>query len=136
MTVYLLDANILSDMLRNPQGNAAQKYRRLSLDANVRLATSIVAASEMRYGVVKKGSPALAKRVGQLLDAIEVLPLQAGVDAKYGEVRGDLERRGQLIGPNDMFLAAHALALDAVLVTDNVREFERVNGLRLENWIR
>jgi tRNA(fMet)-specific endonuclease VapC len=136
VTVYLLDANILSDMLRNPQGNAAQKYRRLSLDANVRLATSIVAASEMRYGVVKKGSPALAKRVGQLLDAIEVLPLQAGVDAKYGEVRGDLERRGQLIGPNDMFLAAHALALDAVLVTDNVREFERVNGLRLENWIR
>jgi tRNA(fMet)-specific endonuclease VapC len=134
--VYLLDSNILSDILRNPQGKAAQAYRRLSVDANVRLTTSVVVASELRYGVVKKGPPVLAQRVGQMLDSIEVLPLQTGVDTHYGELRGKLERRGQLIGANDMFVAAHALALDAVLVTDNTREFKRVNGLRLENWIR
>ncbi len=136
MTVYLLDANFLLDMLRNPQGNTAQKYRRLSSDANVRLTTSIVAASEMRYGGIKKGSAILAERAGQMLEPVEILPLQAGADTHYGELRADLERRGELIGANDMLLAAHALALNAVLVTDNTREFERVNGLRLENWIR
>jgi len=136
VTVYLLDSNILSDMMRNPQGQAAQEYRRRNLDANARLVTSIIVAAEMRYGVDKKSSTALGVRVDQMLASIEVLPLEAGADTRYGEVRGDLERRGQLIGPNDMLLAAHALALDAVMVTDNVEEFRRVKGLRVENWLR
>jgi tRNA(fMet)-specific endonuclease VapC len=134
--VYLLDTNILSDVMRNPQGQAAQEYRRRSLDTNVRLATSIIVAAEMRYGVNKKGSAVLALRVDQMLASIEVLPLEPGADTRYGELRVDLERRGQPIGQNGMLLAAHALALDAVMVTDNVREFSRVTGLRVENWLR
>jgi tRNA(fMet)-specific endonuclease VapC len=70
------------------------------------------------------------------LKAVRVVPLSTGADAAYAVLRTDLERKGQLIGPNDMLIAAHALALDAILVTDNVREFKRVKGLKIENWLR
>jgi tRNA(fMet)-specific endonuclease VapC len=86
--------------------------------------------------VVKKGSRTLSERVDQTLTSVEIVPLLVGVDATYAVLRTDLERRGKLIGPNDMLIAAHALALDAILVTDNVREFKRVKGLKIENWLR
>lgn len=136
MTMYLLDANILSDMLRNPKGAAANTFRRKAADTDTQLMTSIVAACEMQYGVAKKGSDVLASRVKLLLASIEIAPLQPGVETEYAAVRVDLERKGQPIGPNDMLIAAHALALRAVLVTDNVREFKRVSGLRIQNWLR
>ncbi len=71
-----------------------------------------------------------------MLGAIEVLTLEPPVDAVYGAVRADLERAGQPIGGNDLLIAAHALALDLTLVTDNEREFSRIGQLRLENWLR
>jgi len=97
--------------------------------------TSIVVACELRYGAAKKGSPRLSERVEILLDSLEVLPLEKESDRHYAEVRLRLERSGKSIGPNDMLIAAHALALDLILVTDNAEEFARVPDLSVENWL-
>lgn len=130
--LYLLDTNIISDAIRNPRGPCAARISELDPEA---VCTSIIVAAELSYGVEKKGSPALAQRVRQALNAMRVLPMEADADLQYGQLRADLERRGQVIGANDMLIAAHALALDAVLVTDNMGEFSRVKDLRCENWI-
>jgi tRNA(fMet)-specific endonuclease VapC len=135
-TRYLLDTNILSDLLKNPQGNVAQKISALPSEERDLLATSIIVSAELRYGVAKSSSAILASRVDQLLDAIEILPLEPKADEQYGRIRSQLEKAGTVIVGNDLLIAAQALAIDAVLVTDNVREFKRVKGLRVENWLR
>jgi tRNA(fMet)-specific endonuclease VapC len=94
-----------------------------------------VVACKLRYGAVKKGSPVLSDKIGQLLSTIEVLPLEEGADEKYAEVRTALERAGTLIGANDLLIATHALSLGLALVTDNAGEFSRVPGLGVENWL-
>ncbi|WP_175992812.1 type II toxin-antitoxin system VapC family toxin [Burkholderia vietnamiensis] len=133
MSLYLLDTNILSNVIRDPRGACAS---RIGETRPEQVCTSIVVAAELRYGVCKRGSSALAQRVEQLLASLTVLPLQSDADQCYGRLRADLERQGQLIGANDMLIAAHALAVDAVLVTDNTAEFTRVAGLAVENWLR
>ncbi|ENG0237425.1 type II toxin-antitoxin system VapC family toxin [Burkholderia multivorans] len=133
MSLYLLDTNILSNVIRDPRGACAS---RIGETPPEQVCTSIVVAAELRYGVCKRGSSALAQRVEQLLASLTVLPLQSDADQCYGRLRADLERQGQLIGANDMLIAAHALAVDAVLVTDNTAEFTRVEGLAVENWLR
>jgi tRNA(fMet)-specific endonuclease VapC len=135
-TRHLLDTNILSDLLKNPQGKVAQKISSHPSEERDLLATSIIVAAELRYGVAKSGSSILARRVDQLLEAIEILPLEPKADEHYGRVRSQLEKAGTVIGANDLLIAAQALAIDAVLVTDNIREFKRVKGLWVENWLR
>lgn len=71
-----------------------------------------------------------------MLDTVEILPLRADADEHYGRIRATLEARGCVIGQNDFWIAAHALALDATLVTANLSEFARVEGLTVENWLR
>lgn len=129
---YLLDTNILSHLTHEPSGPVAA---RLAAVGERAVATSIVVACELRFGVEKKGSTRLAARVAQLLAAIEILPLGKDVDRHYASIRMDLERRGQLIGAHDLLLAAHARSLGLCLVTNNLREFERVVGLPVENWL-
>lgn len=136
MSTYLLDSNALSELIRNPRGAVSQQFERVGLDPSNELLTSIVTACEIRYGVLKKGSKGLAERADRALAAVRVVSLSAGADEAYAILRTDLERRGQLIGPNDMLIAAHALALGAILVTDNTREFKRIKCLRVENWLR
>ena len=133
---YLLDTNILSDLMRNPSGEVAHKISLLSPEERDLLATNVIVACELRFGALKKRSAALEERIGQLLDNLPVLALEPEVDEHYGRLRAGLEEKGMPIGANDMLIAAHALSLDAVLVTDNVREFRRVKGLRVENWMR
>jgi tRNA(fMet)-specific endonuclease VapC len=133
---YLLDTNILSDLIRNPQGSVANKIAALSADERDALATSVIVAAEMRYGAAKKRSPNLSSRVDQVLEAVDILPFEPEADRHYGFIRVALEEMGTVIGANDLLIAAHAIALDAVLISDNVREFERVPGLRIENWLR
>lgn len=130
---YLLDTNIISDIVRHPAGRVANRVREIGPD---QVCTSIVVAAELRFGEIKRGSRRLLVRVDEALAAVDVLPLEAPVDLLYGALRVDLERRGVPIGANDMLIAAHALALDCTLVTDNEREFSRVAGLRVENWLR
>ncbi len=129
---YLLDTNILSDLLRNPGGRVAQ---RVALLGEATICTSIIVACELRYGAAKKDSVRLLERVESLLESLEVLPLDKESDRRYAEARFHLEQRGRLIGPNDLLIAAHALALDLTLVTANVEEFERIPGLHTENWL-
>jgi len=133
---YLLDTNILSDLIKNPKGLVARKIEMLPPKERDALSTSIIVASELRYGATKKGSHNLSARIDQLLGAIDVLPLEVEADRHYGEIRTALERVGAVIGANDLLIAAHALAVDAVLVTDNLREFSRIEGLRIEDWLR
>jgi tRNA(fMet)-specific endonuclease VapC len=136
MPAYMLDSNALSELIRNPGGSVSRQFESQAVDPANRLLTSIITACEIRYGVVRKGSRILSGRVEQSLATVEIVPLPSGADETYAVLRADLERKGQLIGPNDMLIAAHALALDAILVTDNVREFKRVKGLKIENWLR
>jgi len=129
---YMLDTNILSDMIRNPSGRAAARLRQVGDEG---ICTSIVVASELRYGAAKKGSEKLTVRVEAALREVEVLALDVPADAHCGAVRSRLEAEGRTIGQNDLLIAAHALSLGLTLVTDNVQEFNRVNGLQLENWL-
>ena len=131
--LYLLDTNILSDLIRNPQGAVS---RRIAVVGEENICTSIVVAAELRYGAAKKSSQRLTENIESILGAIEVLPLEQPSDAAYGQIRAALEAQGQLIGANDLFIAAQAKSLDAILVTDNQAEFARIEGLPIENWLR
>ena len=93
-------------------------------------------AAELRYGATKKDSLRLTAQLEAVLGALEVLALEPPVDAVYGVIRAGLERVGRPIGASDLLIAAHALALGLTVVTDNEREFSRIDGLRIENWLR
>ena len=129
---YLLDTNILCDLIRNPFGPVAQRIEAVGAKA---VCTSIIVAAELRYGCAKKGSPRLQARVEDILATIPVLPLEVPADADYGRQRAQLEASGQPIGGNDLLIAAHALALGLTLVTHNTREFSRIVGLQVEDWL-
>ena len=132
MTGYLLDTNIISDLIRNPFGSAARRVE----ETNTReICTSIVVAAELRYGCAKKGSAKLLAKVESVLETIPVMPLDIPADTYYGGIRAELEAAGQTIGLNDLLIAAHAFALNLTLVTDNTREFQRIRGLNVENWL-
>ena len=130
---YLLDTNIISDLVRNPHGNVAQHIRKVG-EAHV--CTSIIVAAELRYGATKKGSPRLSAQLEAVLGALEVLPFDVPADAAYGLLRTRLEKAGRPIGANDLLIAAQALTLGCTIVTDNEKEFAHLEDLRRENWLR
>lgn len=131
---YLLDTNILSDLINHPAGAAAKKI--VTLESEESCCTSVIVACELRYGALKKNASSLTDRVNQLLDSIAVLSLDADVESEYAALRVSLEQAGTPIGSNDLLIASHALAADLTLVTANEREFSRVPGLNMENWLR
>lgn len=130
---YLLDTNIFSALVRDPRGVVTECIRDVG-EANV--CTSIIVAAELRYGAAKRGSANLSAQLELVLGAFDVLAFETPANTIYGGIRAQLERAGQPIGGNDLLIAAHALANACTLVTDNVREFERVKGLQVENWLR
>ena len=130
---YLLDTNTLSDLVRNPQGVVAAQITKAGEDT---VCTSIVVAAELRYGATKSNSAKLAERIDLIFSALEILPLEIPADHQYASVRHHLMRQGAPIGPNNLLIAAHALARDLTVVTANVREFSRVPGLKVENWLQ
>jgi tRNA(fMet)-specific endonuclease VapC len=130
---HLLDTNVVSDLVRNPQGRVAEHIRRVG---EAQVCTSIIVAAELRYGAAKKGSPRLARQLEAVLGALDVLPFAAPADTAYGEIRTRLEQVGRPIGGNDLLIAAQAMALGHTIVTDNDAEFVRIEGLRRENWLR
>lgn len=129
---YLLDTNIVSDLIRNPRGEVAEHIARVG---EQHICTSIVVASELRFGARKSGSPRLQQKLMQILNEIEILSLEPPADHHYASIRAHLEARGTPIGPNDMLIAAHARANGMVMVTRNVAEFSRVPELTIENWL-
>jgi tRNA(fMet)-specific endonuclease VapC len=132
LTRYLLDTNILSDLIRNPQGKAAKRIAKVGED---NVCTSIIVAAELRYGCARSGSRRLIEAVEELLSEIDILPFDVPADAAYGMIRTALEASGKPIGGNDLLIAAHAQAIAAIIVTANEGEFKRVRGLKVENWL-
>ena len=130
---YLLDTNIVSDLVRRPQGVVADRIREVG-EANV--CTGIVVAADLRYGAARKGSPRLTAQLEAILAALTVLPLEVPADEVYRRLRTQLERVGQPIGGNDLLIAAQAVALGHVLVTDHEGEFGRIDALTCQNWLR
>jgi tRNA(fMet)-specific endonuclease VapC len=130
---FLLDTNIVSDLVYDPQGRVAARVAKVGVNS---VCTSIIVAAEMRYGAAKKGSARLSRQIETVLGKLEVLPLGTPADTIYGRLRARLEREGKLIGPNDLLIASQTLALECTLVTDNRKEFSRIAELRLENWLR
>ena len=130
---YLLDTNILSDLIRNPQGVVGARITKAGENT---ICTSIIVAAELRYGAAKSNSAKLAERIELILSALTILPLEAPADHQYATLRHHLTRQGTPIGPNDLLIATSAIASDLTVVTANVGEFSRVSGLKVENWLQ
>lgn len=129
--MILLDTNICIYIINaKPPGVLAHFERYRLGDVGV----SSVVASELAYGVAKSRSVRNRQALEMFLAPLEVLPFDEGAVWVYGDLRAELERDGRSIGALDTMIAAHALSLDATLVTNNVREFSRVPRLNLENW--
>ncbi len=128
----MLDTNIVSELARNPHGAVVRRIAEVGPDA---ICVSIITAAELRYGCAKKGSPKLLAQIEAILESVQVIAFDVPADTEYGGIRAELEAAGKPIGPNDLFIAAHAYALGAVLVTANTDEFTRIRALQVENWL-
>lgn len=129
---YMLDTNIVSDLIRNTRGKTVQHIANIGEHG---LSVSAIVAAELRYGATKAGSSRLSGLVEGVLARLVVVPFDVPADGHYGRIRAELEASGRPIGQNDLFIAAHAIALGLPLVTNNVGEFSRVGSLKLENWL-
>jgi tRNA(fMet)-specific endonuclease VapC len=129
---YLLDTNIISHLIRFPTGPILD---RLESILRATACTSVVVSAEIHFGLKKKASDRLIQQAEKILSVIDILPLESPVDEHYGDIRSYLNQLGQPIGWNDLFIAAHARTLDLILVSDNIREFSRIPGLKVENWL-
>jgi len=128
----LLDTNILSDLVRQPQAAVARRIEEVGEEA---ICTSIIVAVELQFGAEISDSDKLVVRVNSILSAIDILPLESPADREYGKLHHYLSRKGTLIGPNDMLIAAQALSSELTVVTANTGEFSHVPGLNVENWL-
>lgn len=128
----MLDTNVVSALMRDPRGPIRRRAEDFGLGD---LCVSLIVAGELEFGIAKSGSRRVRAQFDAVLAAMEVVPVEPPTERFYGEVRAHLLSMGRIIGPNDVWIAAHALALDLTLVTGNIREFSRVPGLRVENWL-
>jgi tRNA(fMet)-specific endonuclease VapC len=130
---YLLDSDVCIFAMKR---RSPALLRRLDQKAAA-AAISVVAYGELVFGeVMSTRRDEAAAHLAALLETLQVLPLPLDAARRYANVRAELQRVGQPIGSNDLWIAAHALAADVTLVTNNEREFRRVPGLRIENWAR
>lgn len=129
---YLLDTDTFSEMVKGLNPKIVKRLDSLQIgDA----ALSVVTRGEIMFGrKIKSLKPLARQRMDRLLDAIDTLPLTTEVASHYGDLRAHLRNMGTPIGPNDLWIAAHAGALNLILVTNNTREFSRVPKITLENW--
>jgi len=131
--VYLLDTNVIADLAHNPQGIAASRLAKLSDDT---FGINAVIASEIEYGLEKRGSMKLRRQVEAILSTMPLLEFPANIARHYGRIRVELERKGSPIGPYDLLIAAHGVASGITVITRNDREFRRVRSLKVENWVK
>jgi tRNA(fMet)-specific endonuclease VapC len=129
---YLLDTNIFIYIRRGRPTQVMARFARLQLGE---AALSVITYGELLYGVEKKQTdPQALERLEELVGMMQVIPLPPEAGRAYGELRAGLETRGEIISNNDLWIAAHALAANLTLVTNNEREFRRIAGLKIENW--
>lgn len=130
--MILLDTNICIYIINAKPPAVLARFHQYRLGD---IGLSSVVATELAYGVAKSGSARNRQALEMFLAPLEVVPFDEAAVWAYGELRADLERRGQPIGSLDTMIAAHALSLGATLVTNNTREFAKVKGLSLQNWV-
>jgi tRNA(fMet)-specific endonuclease VapC len=129
---YLLDTNIFSHIVNNN----AEVFKRFAKADPDDIGLSIICHGEILFGIQKQTPSAIKlQRINYLLEQIPIVLLNDTVATHYAKIRAELELAGQPIGPNDTWIAAHAMSLGATLVTNNVREFKRIKGLKVENWL-
>ena len=132
MMKYMLDANIVAYAKNNRPEVVMDRLRNYNPDE---LCISAITLAELEFGVFNSSNPDRNQLALTLfLAGIEIVPFDDDAAVEYGKIRSDLKRRGTPIGANDLLIAAHAKSRDLVLVTNNTREFERVEGLQLEDW--
>lgn len=131
---YLIDTNICIYIINQRPPEVIQRFR----DTDVgQIGISTITVSELNYGVAKSQlRKQNAKRLEEFLIPFEILPYDENASKYYGVIRSQLESQGKVIGPLDMLIAAHALSEDLVLVTNNEKEFQRIQSLKVENWAR
>ncbi len=131
--LYMLDTNMCSYIIRdNPKG-VFKKLKEIEQKHTVALSSIVV--SELLYGAKKRGSAKLIKVVSLFIDQFVIYDYDKASAHEYAKIRTTLEKKGQIIGVHDMLISAHALSLGATVVTNNTKEFERVDGLSIENWV-
>ena len=129
---YLLDTDICI-YVRQQRPAVVQHYQRLR-DGEAVL--SVITYGELMYGAAKSGQRTSAlSKLRELMLFLPVLPLPESAGELYGTLRAELEAKGEIIGNNDIWIAAHAIAADLTLVTNNQKEFRRIRGLKLLNWV-
>lgn len=129
--MYFLDTNTCIDFLRNLSDSVRKKFLSTSMEE---IKIPVIVKAELLLGSYKSKNPSTLTKTVQLLDLFEIVPFTDEMSYTYAKIRNDLEKMGNKIGPNDLFIAATALSQNAVLVTHNTREFKRVNGLKVEDW--
>lgn len=129
---YLLDTNICIYIINNKPPHVFERFKEFQLG---QLGISSITASELAFGVEKSGSERNKQALNKFLAPLEILPYDEQAIWHYAELRNKLQSKGKVIGSLDMLIAAHALALKTILVTNNVKEFKRVKGLIVENWV-
>jgi tRNA(fMet)-specific endonuclease VapC len=132
MLKYLLDTNIVIYVLKRRPKEVLAIF-----NANAsRMAISSITLSELIYGAEKSlNTDKNLEAVEEFVSHLEVLPYDAKASQHYGQIKAALEKKGQIIGENDIHIAAHAISHGLILVSNNVREFKRVPNLALENWV-
>ena len=133
--VYLLDTNIISHMMRETTGLAAQRFMAIA-KANIpaKMTTSVIVQCELQFGLLRRPNQRLSAAYEKIMPMLDVMPLTDQITQHYAQLRTHLEANGTPIGPNDALIAAHALAVNATLVSADA-EFLRVPGLQVENWL-
>ena len=128
---YLLDTNIVSFHIRK---SSAALQRHLKTVSAAQVGLSVVTEMELRYGLARNPALRIAPLVESFLSGITIVPIDSAVAKEYAKARHRLDTKGSPIGPLDLMIAAHALALGTILITNNLREFRRIDGLRCEDW--
>ena len=132
--IYMLDTNICSFIIRKKPPYIKEKLKEVEKKHRIVLSTIVV--SELLYGAYKKGSPKLINTVQKFIECFEIIPYDYEASKVYGKLRADLEKQGISIGAYDLQIAAHALSIDAILITNNVREFKKIKGLKVVDWVK
>lgn len=131
--LYMLDTNICSYIIRNKPKYIKDKLKQVEKEHTIALSTIVV--SELIYGAKKKDSEKLLNLILSFVENFVIIDFDRDGALHYAKIRAELESNGETIGSNDLFIAASAMANDAILITNNTREFERIRGLRCDNWI-
>lgn len=130
---YLLDTNVVGFHIRESSSALRRRLRRIDASS---VALSVVTEMEIRYGLARNPGLRIASLVEAFLAGMTILPLDSEVASTYAQVRAHLESKGTPIGPLDLMIGAHAVSIGATLVTNNVKEFRRIRGLRVVDWTR